>query len=108
MRFFTLLVVFLCLALSSRATHIVGGEMIYTYLGNDLYKITIKLYRDCSPGVSGQYPSEIHLAVYDTAGVLQQQLDIPFPGTIILPNTANNPCLIVPPNVCVQEAVYVI
>jgi len=34
----------------SSATHIVGGEMTYTYLGNNNYKIRLDLYIDCLNG----------------------------------------------------------
>jgi len=33
-------------------------------------------------------------------------LPIPFPGSDTLPNNANNPCLIVPPTICVEEATF--
>ena len=32
------------------ATHIVGGEMTYTYLGNNQYKLRLDLYIDCING----------------------------------------------------------
>lgn len=44
-------VVIFCLILLSftcKATHIVGGEITYDYLGNDKYRIVLKVYRDCS------------------------------------------------------------
>ena len=31
------------------ATHIVGGEFYYDCLGNNQYRITPKIYRDCGP-----------------------------------------------------------
>ena len=34
-----------------QATHIVGGELYYKYLGNDLYQIRLTVYRDCWNGV---------------------------------------------------------
>ena len=30
------------------ATHIVGGEVYYDSLGNDEYRVTFEIYRDCS------------------------------------------------------------
>ena len=35
--------------LISKATHLVGGEMTYTCLGDNLYEIRLVIYRDCGP-----------------------------------------------------------
>ena len=45
---------FLCIGvlftpLISKATHLVGGEMTYTCLGNNTYEIQLVIYRDCGP-----------------------------------------------------------
>jgi len=40
----------LLLSLNSQAAHIIGGEMTYECLGNEEYKITMTLYRDCNGG----------------------------------------------------------
>jgi len=47
--FFPLLTLFLCLGFSfeSKASHIIGGEIYYDSLGNNQYKVTIEIYRDC-------------------------------------------------------------
>ncbi len=103
-RYFFILCLFLT-TFSSKATHIVGGEITYVYLGANTYQITLKVYRDCSPGTSA-YDNPLHITIFDTTGVVQQTINIPFPGAIVLPNNANNPCLIVPPNICVEEAIY--
>jgi gliding motility-associated-like protein len=105
MRKFFLLVVILLISLSTKATHIVGGEITYVYLGANTYKITLIVYRDCSPGTSG-FDNPVHITIFDTLGTVLQNINIPFPGAVTLPNNANNPCLIVPPNVCVEEATY--
>ena len=36
------------ISFTSSATHIVGGEVYYDSLGNDQYKVTFEVYRDCS------------------------------------------------------------
>ncbi len=102
-----LLISFLSLQIiNTQATHIVGGEITYVYLGANTYKITLKAYRDCSNIVNAAYDNPLGITIFDSAGVVIQTVNIPFPGSITLPNNANNPCLIVPPNICVQEAVY--
>jgi gliding motility-associated-like protein len=102
--FFFFLFIF-CGIFSAKATHIVGGEMYYTCLGNNNYQVTLKLYRDC---INGQAPFDdpVSIGVYTPAGVLVQAMTIPFPGAVLLPVTLNNPCFTPPSNVCVEEAVY--
>ena len=35
--------------LLSHSTHLIGGEMTYTCLGNNQYEIQLVIYRDCGP-----------------------------------------------------------
>jgi gliding motility-associated-like protein len=98
-----LLLPLLCISFFSNATHIIGGEITYIYLGANTYQITLKVYRDCS---GSGYDNPLHITIFDTSGVVNQTINIPFPGAITLPNDANNPCLVIPPNICVEEAIY--
>ncbi|MFM7812901.1 MAG: hypothetical protein ACKO66_00130, partial [Flavobacteriales bacterium] len=43
--------IIICSALYQQtlATHVVGGEISYEYLGGTQYRITLKVYRDCGP-----------------------------------------------------------
>ncbi|MCC7302150.1 MAG: gliding motility-associated C-terminal domain-containing protein [Bacteroidia bacterium] len=97
--FFTAIAVPLC------ATHIVGGEIYYTCLGNNNYEITLKVYRDCYNG-QAPYDNPASIGIYDINGVLIQNVLIPYTGSDTMPLTLNNPCFIPPTNVCVEEAVY--
>lgn len=48
------------------ASHIVGGIMNYECLGNDEYKISLKIYRDCQNGNPGAYfDNPLTLGVFD-------------------------------------------
>jgi gliding motility-associated-like protein len=85
-------------------THIVGGEMYYDHLGNNVYQITVKLYRDCS-GIAFDDP--IRIGVYTGNNVFQQFLTVPFPGGSNVPVFVDNPCLTLPPNLCLETASYV-
>ena len=38
---------FICLAYSGYAAHIIGGEITYRCMGNNNYEFTMKIYRDC-------------------------------------------------------------
>lgn len=42
------------------ASHAMGGELTYTYLGNNQYEVTLKFYRDCA-GISSPTSASIQL-----------------------------------------------
>lgn len=88
------------------ATHIVGGEIFYDFLGGTSYRITLKLYRDCGSG-NAQYDNPATIFIFDNSGNYIDSVQIPFPGSVVLPVTINNPCFTPPANVCVEEAIYV-
>lgn len=50
MRKILTIAILLLAGLRLSASHIVGGDLYYQYLGNDLYRITMKLYVDCING----------------------------------------------------------
>lgn len=103
----TRVIVFVLLTCSREAyaSHIVGGEIYYECQGNDDYLVTLKVYRDCYNG-QAPFDNPANIFIYNGSGSLVNVLPVPFPGSDTLPNDANNPCLIVPPNICVEEAIY--
>src|SRR5688500_16503526 len=105
MRFFTLCFLLLGFIYRTQAAHIVGGEVHYEYLGNDTYKITVKVYCDCF-SAGAPFDPILALGVFNSNNEWLQTISIDFPGSTVLPNDANNPCLLVPPTVCVEEAIY--
>lgn len=88
------------------ATHIVGGEIFYECLGGNTYRITLKIYRDCING-EAPFDNPAVVSVYNSSGNLVQNVEINLPGSNNVPPVVNNPCLQYPPNICVEEAVYV-
>lgn len=99
------------------ATHIVGGELIYDYLGNNKYRVVLKVYRDCFTGVAnfdglqnGPNSPDIIPAVLTVMETLNAAsaytLDLGVPVVTKIPPTINNPCIKTPNTVCVQEGVY--
>lgn len=88
----------------THATHIVGGEMYYDHLGGDQYQVTIKLYRDCS-AITG-YDNPIQVGVYSGLGTYLWTTPITFPGAQLVPIDLDNPCLSLPPEACIEVAVY--
>ncbi|HRD39225.1 MAG TPA: hypothetical protein PLC65_11380, partial [Bacteroidia bacterium] len=52
--------------LQTKATHIVGGEIYYDYLGGNNYKVTLRVYRDCFNGLA-PFDNPAFLTVYDAS-----------------------------------------
>lgn len=91
------------------ATHIVGGEITYRCLGDSTYEVTLTVYRDCFNGMP--WFDEIgYIGVYDTAWNLVNSLKPTHVQGVDkvykLDIKLTNPCLVVPPNVCVHWFSY--
>lgn len=97
---------FLLMYAKSFASHIVGGEIYYDYLGNNQYQFYIIVYRDCfSTGAAFDDP--LSLGVFaTTSNAMVQNVNIPFPGSVTLPIIFDNPCVVTPPNICTERAIY--
>ncbi len=99
------------------ATHIIGGELTYKYLGNDRYLITLDLYRNCQDYDSNGDPVAAadpvsYIGIFRENG---QQWPTVAKDTMFLPrvsfdtipnNIAGDPCLFVPGSVCVEASRY--
>jgi gliding motility-associated-like protein len=140
----------------SWGTHIVGGEINYRCLGNDLYEIEFTIFRDCYTGIPDfDYPASVGIFSFNTVAdsfelvtsisdtllltddVLMRMaansgwnvsqigskiilpnpigpdtlisyghLLIPFINNDTLNPQLSNPCLVIPPNVCVNTTTY--
>ncbi len=109
----------LCFSIYGNAYHIIGGEIYYECLGFDpndptakIYRFTLKIYRDCAG--NGQNFDSLPGSSIGTLSVYQGNNTNPYiptfnlsaPDVTLLQADAGNPCLIVPPNICVQEGIY--
>ena len=106
------IVIFIFLSLlipELKATHIVGGELNYLYLGNDNYQITLTVYRDCVNGNPAAIFSDsiASLGIFDMNNALVQSIIMRHSKPDTLPNFINNPCVIPPTNVCYDVVTYV-
>lgn len=103
------------IALYGHATHIIGGYMSYRYVSGLQYQMTLTVYRDCTSGTdfdgtpSSTTPSAaIGLFEIDAFGgyTLVDNFSLTIPVVTTLTNTSPNPCLVIPPNVCVEQGTY--
>ncbi|MBK8967853.1 MAG: PKD domain-containing protein [Saprospiraceae bacterium] len=108
--------IFICLFLFPaflHARHIIGGEITYEFLnatpdGQNRYRFTMKIYRDCLGGGAG-YDNPAQMAIYRgsyTNNVLFSSFEVQIQSiTRIIP--VPPPCVTQLPNVCVEEGIYV-
>ncbi len=94
-------------AFPSQASHIVGGEIYYDYLGNNNYRFYIAIYRDCASN-GASYDSPLPLSVFTANGTRVSNHNVPFPGSTVLPIVFNNPCITAPTGICTERAIYTI
>lgn len=103
-------IILLCwlVPIGGQATHIIGGEMYYEHLGGNEYLITLDLYRDCGPNNTNGtgFDLSAYIGVFNSAGVLLYTTTLSFTGESNVPWVVTNPCLSVPPNVCVATTSY--
>lgn len=91
---------------SSKAAHLVGGEISYKCVGNHNYEITLIIYRDCFSQGAGFDPSAA-ITIFTQGGVLHSNHNVPFQNNIQqLPNIAPNNCTTLPQSVCTEKGSY--
>ena len=80
--------------------------MYYDCLGGNQYRVTVKVYRDCfSDGA--EYDDPLPVTIFDGNNLNIGGFDIPFPGSATLNvNFNNNPCVTIPNDICIEEAIY--
>lgn len=87
------------------ASHIVGGEIYYDYLGNNQYKVSIALYRDCF-STGALYDDPLSLGIFDHNNQLLYNEQITFPGSTNIPISFTNACITPPNDICIEKSIY--
>lgn len=109
-----LLMIALIAVFPARATHLVGGEISYKYIGKDgfgrnIYDITLYIYQDCLTGIPDVLLEDnpAFIGIFTTSGApiiakdsIQKSEDIPVP-----PNFSNE-CVNNPPATCVRRVKF--
>lgn len=94
------------------AFHIIGGEITYRCLGDGQtgtknYAFRMQVYRDCA-GLGAQFDSPAEIGVYRLVNGVYSFVNAynVNHGAVTLVPAPDNPCLIIPPNICVQTTTY--
>jgi gliding motility-associated-like protein len=89
------------------ATHVVGGGITYVQLENNNYLLTVKLYRDCSPGTA-QLPGNVNVQCRrgNTGAVPPGFSSLVLPLKTVTQLNPAIPACAFDPGICVQEAIY--
>lgn len=88
------------------ASHIVGGEIYYDSLGNNQYRITIELFRDCQNSAT-PFDDPIEYTVFYANGTFFSTYTIFLPTPEILPIIYDDPCVTPPSDICIERAIYI-
>lgn len=95
------------------ARHIAGGELMYEYLGDagggaSNYRITLRLFRDCSSTGPLLEREVVTVGIYNETGTLVNSLSLPLVSAVssISLNTGAFPCLVGNVRVCYEVALY--
>ena len=92
------------LSFNVNASHIVGGEVYYDSLGNDMYRVTFEIYRDCS---GATFDAPLEFTVFNDDGSIFSVYSIALPVPDTLAVIYDNPCVTPPTDVCIERAIYI-
>ncbi|MBL4653339.1 MAG: PKD domain-containing protein [Flavobacteriales bacterium] len=87
------------------ATHIIGGELYYDQINDSTYAVTLKVYRDCYNGVPW-FDTPARIKIFDENGTFLKIHYIYNYTYSQLDPYLDSLCIVIPPDVCVQEAIY--
>lgn len=85
--------------------HIIGGEIYYECLGGDLYRVTMKLFRDCNSG-GAEFDEPASFSIFNESNYLVMTKSVYIYSVEDIDPDLSSPCLIFPPDICVQEGIY--
>lgn len=90
------------------ASHIVGAELYYDHIAGNTYKITLKLYRNCSAScvTCAPYGNPEYVQIFDAAGNYIDSVAMPEPTPTSIPSAITNPCLTPDTSICITQAFY--
>lgn len=92
------------------ATHLIGGEVVYTCLGGNQYEIKVIIYRDCGPtNTNGTgFDGSGVITIYDMNNNLVSELEHGSVFEEYVVDEFTSDCLTLPPELCVEMGTYTI
>lgn len=99
---------FFTLSFTSKAAHLVGGEISYECTGGGNYEVTLRIYRDCAGGGAG-FDGSITIMVFDaiTNATVKSISGVTHGNVQNVPLNLGDPCLTVPAGLCIEYTEYV-
>ena len=89
----------------AKASHLVGGEIYYSYQGNNIYVVTMNIYRDCYNGKVG-FDNPATVGIFDQNGTLIRNKKFTFKGSRPVSPTISQPCVNPPVSICYEVTTY--
>lgn len=100
-------IVLLFLASPVFGKHIIGGVITYKCEGGGKYSFVMKVYRDCSDISGADFDFQAPIAFFEGDNPTPiQTLLVVYSSIQSIDPDVNDPCLQIPPNVCVEEGIY--
>ncbi len=112
-------IILLCIAVcfgitETKATHLVGGEFLYRYLGEDAsgnnrYEITLYIYQDCLTGLPDVIAEDnpAYIGIFSRTGQTLLLDSIGSNNAIPVPPNFSNNCVNNPPATCLRRTRFV-
>jgi gliding motility-associated-like protein len=107
MKYFIIIAFIFLASFGARASHLLGGEIYYDYIGNDRYKVTLMLFRDCENSQT-DFDDSLTITVYhsDSTDYFQFKWFQLTPQSNVSADNGD-PCVVPPPGICVNKAAYI-
>lgn len=91
------------------AKHIVGGDMRYECLGNDNYRIIMRVYRDCkSENDDSLLDDPAYISIHRSNGTEYLTEAVPLVPLGYVPPNVNEDCVQIPSELCVEAGQYIL
>ena len=105
-----LLVLFILIPSILNATHLIGGEITYTCLGDNIYEIKVVIYRDCGPTNSNStgFDNGGVISIYDMNNNLYDVIEHGVAVSEFVVDEFTSECVTLPPELCVEKGTYTI
>tara|TARA_B100001093_G_scaffold121227_1_gene114088 strand:+ start:16299 stop:19679 length:3381 start_codon:yes stop_codon:yes gene_type:complete len=105
-----LLVIFILIPSILNATHLIGGEVTYTCIGDNQYEIKVVIYRDCGPSNSlgTGFDDQGVITIYDMSNNIYEELEHDQALAEFVVDEFTSECMTLPPELCVEKGTYTI